>query len=461
MQRTADGYIRVSRVAGRSGEGFISPVEQRADIEAWAKRTKTTILEWHQDLDQSGGTLDWSGFQAALERCRVGQTGGIVAAKLDRLTRSVVGLGSLLTEAERVGFNVVALDLGLDMQAPNGKLVANVLGSVAEWERERRRDDWAVAQRSAIERGVPVGNVPLGFRKRGRHQGFDIDKPAARRVVDIFKRRAAGESYGSIGRRYGLSAGSVRQVIGNEAYLGVARSGAHRNEHAHMPIVARELFAAANATRTSRPVPAGKTTTDRFLVGLARCASCGHTLKVIRDARNGVVSYYCKHHGCGMRAMVQAEPLERLVDEWFREALRHAPRLVDVVEQAKDLEDAQTEMEKAEAELVAFVEQASAIDPRLFHRGLQAREERAASARARVAEVSVRVTAIPAGSLLTLWNDFDAAERRDVLRGFLDRIDVLKGGYTRPAGHVRIYWSDGSIALDGAEDQADAGVATA
>src|SRR5262245_44968311 len=97
--KTADAYIRVSRVAGRSGESFISPGEQRSAIDEWAKRNHVQILEYHEDLDQSGGTLNRPGFQEALKRCRAGLTGGIVGAKLDRLTRSVAGLGSLLEDA--------------------------------------------------------------------------------------------------------------------------------------------------------------------------------------------------------------------------------------------------------------------------------------------------------------------------------------------------------------------------
>jgi hypothetical protein len=53
--KTADGYIRVSRVGGRSGESFISPAEQRSAIEDWARRTRTEIVDWHEDLDYSGG----------------------------------------------------------------------------------------------------------------------------------------------------------------------------------------------------------------------------------------------------------------------------------------------------------------------------------------------------------------------------------------------------------------------
>ena len=130
--RAVDGYVRVSSTAGRSGESFISPGEQRASIEAWARATGTTIAEWHEDLDQSGGSLDRPAFQAALERCRAGLTGGIVAAKLDRLTRSVSDLGVLLEDAREHGYNVVAIDLGVDLHSPNGGLVANLLGSVAQ-----------------------------------------------------------------------------------------------------------------------------------------------------------------------------------------------------------------------------------------------------------------------------------------------------------------------------------------
>ena len=186
MTKTADGYIRVSRVAGRSGESFISPDEQRVAIEAWAKSTKTTILDWHTDLDQSGGTLNRPAFAATLERCRTGVTGGVVAAKLDRLPRSVVGLASLLDDAAKHGYNVVALDGALDLRSANGELVANVLGSVAQWERKRRADDWDAARRNAVQRGIANGRAPFGYRK-GADGRMEIVEPEAKNVRDAFR----------------------------------------------------------------------------------------------------------------------------------------------------------------------------------------------------------------------------------------------------------------------------------
>jgi DNA invertase Pin-like site-specific DNA recombinase len=69
---------------------------------------------------------------AALPR---GEAHAVVVAKLDRLRRSVVDAGRLLAEARKGGFNIVALDLGLDLSRPTGELAANVLAAMAQSER--------------------------------------------------------------------------------------------------------------------------------------------------------------------------------------------------------------------------------------------------------------------------------------------------------------------------------------
>jgi hypothetical protein len=62
---------------------------------------------------------------------------------------------------------------------------------------------------------------------------------------------------------------------------------------------------------------------------------------------------------------------------------------------------------------------------------------------------SARTSRLPAGgSLISLWDGFTVTERRDVLGGFLDRIEVRRGASADLAGHVSIFWSDGSVAKD-------------
>lgn len=76
-----------------------------------------------------------------------------------------------------------------------------------------------------------------------------------------------------------------------------------------------------------------------------------------------------------------------------------------------------------------------------------ARQKRLDNARAKVQAASVRTMRLPlGGSLIELWDGFTPAERRDVLAGFLDRIDVRRGASSDLTGHVRIVWTDGSVA---------------
>lgn len=461
-----DSYIRVSRVAGRSGESFISPDEQRRAVEAYAAAHGLEIAQEHVDLDQSGGTLDRPAFQAALDRCRNGETQGIIAAKLDRLTRSTVGLGTLIDEARAGGWNLIAVDFGLDLFSANGKMVADILAAVAEWERTRRGDDWEAARRNAVERGVPNGRAPFGYRKSpdGR---LEVDKGEAKIVLRAFQRRAAGEPFSAIARANGWSHSTTRQMLTNPAYRGVARSGAHSKEDAHPAIVDRDLFAAANAARTLQAVPPGDTTKDRLLIGLARCGGCGRTLKQVRRKRadgTHATAYYCKDAAsetCPDRAFVHAHELDSFVADWFLSALKTVPRMVDVVAAGKELEQAQAESAIAAAELHAFIDAASALDAQLFQRGIEARQARLDDAENLVRSLAGRLTKLPAGGTLpALWEGFDALERRDVLAGFLDRVTVRRGASTDLADHIEIVWSDGTLA-DIAHDERAVRVAAA
>jgi hypothetical protein len=328
--------------------------------------------------------------------------GGIVAAKLDRLTRSVVGLGTLLTDAREHGYNVVALDLGLDLQSSNGELVANVLGSVAQWERKRRAEDWETARRNAIDRGIPNGRAPFGYRK-GSDGRFVVVEAEAAIVREAFARRAAGEAFSAIGRSYGWSHSTTRQRLTDEAYIGVARAGGYRNEQAHEALITRELFEASRIAPVSTR-PTGETTADRLLLGVARCGGCGRTLKVVRRRRadgSHATAYFCKNaasEACSSRAFVHADVLDAYVGSWFEEQLAQEPRFVEAVEAARELEDARAAATAAEEELSAFVTAASALDASLFQQGVDARQARLDDARQAVAVLLAQTRALPSAA---------------------------------------------------------------
>jgi DNA invertase Pin-like site-specific DNA recombinase len=132
---------------------------------------------------------------AALRR---GDADAVVVAKLDRLSRSVVDAGRLLEEARRRGYNIVALDLGLDLSTPTGELVANVLAAVAQWERRM------IGQRTseALQVKIKGGWASPAWELR-------VSRAVRRRIV---KMAAAGMSQRGIAER--LNADGVPAVGG-------------------------------------------------------------------------------------------------------------------------------------------------------------------------------------------------------------------------------------------------------
>ena len=370
-----------------------------------------------------------------------------------------MGLGTLLSDAREHGYNVVALDLGLDLQSSNGELVANVLGSVAQWERKRRAEDWDVARRNAVGRGIVNGRAPFGYRK-GSDGRLKVVEREAKVVRRAFERRAAGKPVSAIARELGWSHSTTRQRLADVAYLGVARAGAHRNEDAHPPIVTREAFEAVRAAPTGVR-PTGETTADRLLLGVARCGGCGRTLKVVRRPRadgTHAVAYFCKDAAserCTARAFVHAEALDAHVAEWFERMLEWEPRLVEAVEAGEELDAGRGELTEAEAELAAFVTTASALDASLFKAGIDARQARVDVARQRITALTAQAHALPlGGTVAKVWGDLGPLDRRAVLAGYLDRVVVDRGASSDLTGNVGIVWADGTVAVADGEQGA-------
>lgn len=169
------GYVRVSTEdQGASGAGLEA---QRAAIEAECAHRGWELVRIVEDV-VSGKTMKRPGLQEALAAARGRNVDGVVVAKLDRLSRSIVDFGKLLAEADRDGWNICAIDFGLDLSTPQGKLVANVLMSVAQWEREmageRTRQALAVRRAQGVRLGRPrvvpddVVRVIIARHKSGR-----------------------------------------------------------------------------------------------------------------------------------------------------------------------------------------------------------------------------------------------------------------------------------------------------
>jgi DNA invertase Pin-like site-specific DNA recombinase len=161
------GYLRVSTDGqAESGAGIDA---QRATIAAEAQRRGWTDVEYVTDPAWSAKDLDRPELAAALERLDRGEADVLVTAKLDRLSRSVHDLSGLLLRAERNGWRIVLLDIGVDTTTPSGRLVTTNIAGAAEYERHmiglRTREALAAKRAAGVRLGRPA-TLPLDVVRR-------------------------------------------------------------------------------------------------------------------------------------------------------------------------------------------------------------------------------------------------------------------------------------------------------
>lgn len=182
-------YVRVSTTE-QADEGA-SLASQRETLTAEAARRGWDV-EVVADEGLSAKTVEGRpGLVSALARLDAGQADALMVVRVDRLSRSVSDFAGLMARAKRRAWALVALDLGVDTSTPAGDLMANVLASVAQYERlvigQRTRE--GMAQR----------------RAEGKHLGRPRSLPESV-VARIVADRAAGATLAGIAQQLNADA---------------------------------------------------------------------------------------------------------------------------------------------------------------------------------------------------------------------------------------------------------------
>lgn len=151
-------YRRVStREQAESGAGLDA---QRTTQNFGLQMRGATALTWDcVDRGKSGKNLQRPGLEKAIKLIREGKAGGIMVSKLDRLSRSLLDFAHLMSIAYKEGWNIVLLDLGVDLTTPAGTAMAQMLAIFAEFERnvisQRTKDALAEKKAQGVRLGRP------------------------------------------------------------------------------------------------------------------------------------------------------------------------------------------------------------------------------------------------------------------------------------------------------------------
>jgi DNA invertase Pin-like site-specific DNA recombinase len=181
--------------------GRVSTDGQSVDLQVnelreYAARRNWHIVEEYLDVGVSGTKESRPALNRLMTDARQRKFDILLVWKIDRFGRSLKHLVNSLAELENVGVAFVSLRDSLDLSSPAGRLMAQLLGAISEFERSLITERVRAGIRNARNRGRRLGRPRL-----------EIDQARISRL------RANGASLRGISEQLGISLGSVHRAL--------------------------------------------------------------------------------------------------------------------------------------------------------------------------------------------------------------------------------------------------------
>lgn len=177
---TKVGYARVSSV----GQSLDVQIDKLSDCNKIFQEKK------------SGTTAERPAFKECMNYLREGDT--LIITKLDRLARSTYHLTQIAEDLKSRKIALRVIDQNIDTSTPTGKLLFNMLASIAEFETEIRKERQLEGIAKAKENGVKFGAKA---------------KLTQEQIAEMKEKREAGVLIKNLMEEYSLSKSSVYRLM--------------------------------------------------------------------------------------------------------------------------------------------------------------------------------------------------------------------------------------------------------
>jgi site-specific DNA recombinase len=367
--KTYFSYIRVSTV--KQGEKGSSLQEQKAAIEAYARRHDLQISEWFEEK-QTAAKQGRPIFIKMLKSLRQGRAAGVITHKIDRSARNLRDW-AVLGELHDSGVELHFAHESIDLSSRGGRLSADIQAVVAADYIRNLRDEVKKGFYGRLKQGFYPLAAPIGYEDQGGGRVKTIDPLRGPLVAKAFELYATGnwsldalqQELNARGLRakkgHAVTKSGISTILNNPFYIGIIRIEKTREvfQGLHAPLIAKPLFDRVKAIlRGKSPY---KIAIHRFRYQrMVRCASCGRLLSASRQ--KGYVYYRCPTRSCPTTCL-----REDRIDESLRSAcsgFRFDPADWAAVEADIEITLADQKRDRAE-ELKSLSLSIAAIDERL------------------------------------------------------------------------------------------------
>lgn len=173
----------------------VSSTGQSLDVQI-EKLTAYGCTEIFQEKKSGTTTKKRTELEACLRHVRKGDC--LVITKLDRLARSTLDLTQIADDLNKRGVELVVIDQNIDTSTPTGKLLFNMLASIAEFETDIRKERQTDGIAKAKAKGVKFGAKA---------------KLTTEQVEELKLRRSEGVKIKDLMIDYGLSKASIYRLL--------------------------------------------------------------------------------------------------------------------------------------------------------------------------------------------------------------------------------------------------------
>jgi site-specific DNA recombinase len=357
------GNVRVGIYLRRSTDDEHQPYS----IEAQDARLAAYIDSqpgWRQAArfadDASGASAARPGLQRALAAARVGAFDVLLVYRVDRLTRSLRDLVTLLDDLDAAGVVFRSATEPFDTATAMGRMLVQMLGMFAQFERDTIIDRViAGMERKAAAGKWKGGRRPFGYQADTVAQALVPDTAEAavvRLIFDLYTRNRLGartiaNTLNERGHRTTTggrwSAHQVLRVLANRAHLGELTFRGITATGCHPPVIEQTTFDRAQrilAARAGDRAKRAASGSDYLLTGLIRCPSCGSAMLGTRaHGKTRIYRYYSCYRrtrydttACGGRR-IDADAIEHAITAALAGFYRHQHDLIaDAIAAARD-----------------------------------------------------------------------------------------------------------------------------
>jgi site-specific DNA recombinase len=232
-------YIRVS-TQDQAQHGFSLDAQEDA-LQNYAKALGYEIYKLYRDEGKSAKDLNRPEMINLLKDAEARKFQAIFIYKLDRFSRSLKDLILTIDKLKEWGIDFVSLQDKIETASASGKLMFQIIGAFAEFERNIIGDRTKFGMERKAKEGGFITKAPKGYKLFNKK--LMINDEESKKVKTIFEEFLNSDiSLTQLAKKNNMTTSGIKKLLLNTTYTGKVKFANHESNGQHEAIIEKELF---------------------------------------------------------------------------------------------------------------------------------------------------------------------------------------------------------------------------